>query len=315
MAGFAAMARKVIVDTDPGIDDAVALSLALSDPQLDVLAVTATGGNVTPAQATRNVQVVIEQLDPPRWPRIGAAPADQILTADGRDLHGTDGLAGASFKVAELHHRHPSDKVICDEVRVAPEEITIVALGPLTNIAAALQREPGLATEVGHLVIMGGTLAGPGNVTAAAEFNMYCNPDAARAVFRSPVTKTLVPLDVTRRIILNYDILNQLPVEGSRAGTFLRKILPGAFRSFRRHLGLEGILIHDAVAMMTVMRPDLFQTEEMIGDVETTGNLTLGATVFDRRRQPEGQPNMEVVVDLDEDAVCDCIVRGLQAAG
>ena len=309
------MTRKVIVDADPGIDDALALCLALSNPRLDVLAVTATGGNVAPEQATRNVQVIIEQLDPVRWPRTGAAATDQILTTDGRDLHGPDGLGGVNFKVAELHHRHPADKVICDEVRAAPEEITIVVLGPPTNIAAALRRDPGLATIVGHLILMGGTVAGPGNVTPAAEFNIYCNPEAARAVFRSPVTKTLVPLDVTSRIVLTYDVLNQLPAEHSRTGAFLRRILPAAFRSHRQHLGLEGIYVHDTVAMVAAIHPELFQTEGMIGDVETTGTLTLGATVFDRRRVPAGRPNMEVVVDMDTDAVLACIMDGLRNAG
>jgi purine nucleosidase len=167
---------------------------------------------------------------------------------------------------------------------------------------------------VGHLIIMGGTVTGPGNVTPAAEFNIYCNPEAARTVFRSPVTKTLVPLDVTSRVVLTYDLLRQLPGERSKTGTFLGRILPSAFRSYRRHLGLEGIPVHDAVAMVAAIRPELFQTEEMVGDVETAGNVTLGATVFDRRRVRSGQPNMEVVVDMDRDAVVDYIIRGLQSA-
>ncbi|GMQ80118.1 MAG: nucleoside hydrolase [Planctomycetia bacterium] len=305
------MARKVILDVDPGIDDAMALCLALSDPELDVVAVTATGGNISPAQATRNVQAILEQLDPVRRPRIGSATTDYVLPTDARHLHGPDGLGGAQFRVAELHHRHPSDKVICDAVRAAPEEVTIVALGPLTNIAAALQRDPGLATLVGHLIIMGGAVTSPGNVTAAAEFNIYCNPDAARLVFRSPVTKTLIPLDVSSQVVMTLDVLDQLPGQTSRTGALLRKILPAAFRSYRQQLGLEGIPIHDAVAMMAVTHPSLFRTESMIGDVETAGCLTLGATVFDRRRVPEGQPNMEVALDIDAPAVLDRIVRRL----
>src|SRR5436309_1816157 len=117
------MARKVILDVDPGIDDAVALTLALFDPRLEVVAVTATGGNVSPQQATLNVQTIIEQLDPPRWPRMGAASADQMLPSDGRRLHGGDGLGNAHFETAELHNMHPAEKVIYDEVRAAPESI------------------------------------------------------------------------------------------------------------------------------------------------------------------------------------------------
>jgi len=308
------MVRKVIIDTDPGIDDTLAICLALASPDLEVIAITATGGNVPPDQATRNVQAIVEQIDPPRWPRIGAALDEQILPADGRALHGPDGLGGARFKVAELHHRHPSDKVICDEVRGVPEEVTIVALGPLTNIAAALQRDPGLATTVGHLIMMGGSVTAPGNVTPCAEFNIFCDAEAARTVFRSHATKTLIPLDVTNRVVMTYDQLNRIPSEASRTGRLLRRILPFAFRSHRQHLGLEGIHLHDAVAMMAAMSPDWFHAEEMVGDVETAGDLTRGQTVFDRRRVPCGRPNMEVALEVNSAAVMDGILSGLGRA-
>ena len=157
------MGRKVILDVDPGIDDAMALCLALSDPELEVVAVTAVGGNVSPAQATRNVQAIIERLDPPRWPRLGAASEpDNRLAVDRRSLYGSDGLGGTGFVVAERQHLLPSEKVICDQVRDAPHSVTIVALGPLTNIARAFIRDPELPTLVGRIVIMGGTVSGPG---------------------------------------------------------------------------------------------------------------------------------------------------------
>ena len=308
------MARRVILDMDPGVDDAVALCLALGEPSLDVVAVTATGGTITPEQATINVQAIVEQLDPPRWPRLGSASSEQMLRCDGRHLFGSDGLCGAHFAVAQRHHRHSSVKVICDEVRAAPGEVTIIATGPLSNIAAALQQQPDLAGLLGHLIILGGTLAGPGNVTAAAEFNIYCDADAARMVFRSPVTKTVVPIDLTSRIVLNLDLLEKLPEGASHGGGLLRQLLPGAFRAYRQQLGLEGIHLHDTVAIVAAMRPDLFTTERMHGDVETDGTLTYGATVFDRRRRPESQPNIDVAVDMDTPAVTDLILRGLTQA-
>jgi purine nucleosidase len=308
------MARKIILDVDPGIDDAVALCLALGDPSLEVLAVTATGGAVSPEQSTTNVQAIIEQLDPPRWPRLGTASAEQILRCDGPHLFGTDGLCGAHFAVAQRHHRHPSVKVICDEVRAAPGSVTIVSTGPLSNIAAALTQQPDLASVIGHLIILGGTLSGPGNVTAAAEFNIYCDADAARAVFHSPVTKTLIPLDITSRITLNLDLLEKLPSDESFCGELLRQLLPGAFRAYRQHLGMEGIHLHDTVAIVATVHPELFTTERMHADVETEGSLTHGVTVLDRRRRPESRPNMDVVVDMDAAAVTDCIIRGLTQA-
>jgi purine nucleosidase len=290
----------------------MAMSTALFDPRLEVVGVTAVGGNVPPQMATRNVQAIIEQLDPPQWPRVGSAtPPDNGLPLDARHLHGSDGLGGANFQVAELRRPHPSEKIICDEVRVAPDSVTIVALGPLTNIARAFQRDPELPSLVGRVVIMGGTVAGPGNVTPAAEFNIHCDPEAARTVFRSPSTKTLIPLDVTNQLVLNFDLFNKLPDESTRVGRFLHKILPPVFRAYRQQLGLEGIHVHDLVAMMAVARPDLFVTQEMAGDVEVMGEITTGATVFDRRLVPAWRHNMEVAVSMDVEGVIEEIIHGL----
>ena len=310
------MAKKVILDVDPGIDDAVALCAALFDPRLEVLAVTAVGGNCSPTQATRNVQAIIEQLDPPRWPRLGAAsPPDDGLPVDGRHLHGIDGLGGTHFDVAELHHLHPSEKVICDQVRAAGEgAVTLVTLGPLTNVARAFQRDPELPSLVGEIVMMGGTVQSPGNITPAAEFNIYCDPLSAQAVFRSHSTKTLIPLDVTKRVVLTYGLFNQLPDESTRVGRFLRQVLPPAFRGYRQQYGLEGIYVHDNVALTAVVQPELFTTEEMAGDVETVGALTSGLTVFDRRDVPAWRHNMDVAVEMQADAVTEAIVRGLIGA-
>lgn len=306
------MGRKVILDVDPGIDDAMALCLAFDSPDLEVVAVTAVGGNVSPAQATRNVQAIIEQLDPPRWPRLGAASEPDIrLAVDRRSLYGSDGLGESNFVVAERQHLLPSEKVICDQVRDAPHLVTIVALGPLTNVARAFIRDPELPTLVGRIVIMGGTVSGPGNITPAAEFNMFCDPAAARTVFRSPSTKTLVPLDVTNRVELSYDLFNQLPDESTHTGKLLRMLLPQAFRGYRQQFGLEGIHVHDTVTLMAVLRPELFTTKSMAGDVETQGDLTFGATVFDRRRAPSWRHNMEVVADMNKGAVIEAIIDGL----
>jgi inosine-uridine nucleoside N-ribohydrolase len=306
------MGRKVILDVDPGIDDAMALCLALSHPELEVVAVTAVGGNVSPTQATRNVQAIIERLDPPRWPRLGAASEpDNRLAVDRRGLYGADGLGGTGFVVAERQHLLPSEKVICDQVRDAPHSVTIVALGPLTNIARAFIRDPDLPTLVNRIVIMGGTVSGPGNITPAAEFNMFCDPIAAQVVFRSPSTKTLIPLDVTNRIELSYDLFNKLPGESTKVGQLLRQLLPAAFRGYRQQFGLEGIHVHDTVTLLAVLYPDLFTMKSMAGDVETQGELTVGATIFDRRRVPAWRHNMEVALDMQKDAVVEAILRAL----
>ena len=164
--------------------------IILDHPELEVVAVTATGGNVAPRQASRNVQAIIEHLDPPRWPRIGFADEDQPLRTDGRELWGVDGLCGATLGIAELHQQHPSIKVLAEEIRTDPGGVTVIAGGPLSNIAALFQVEPELALQVGHLIIVGGSLDGVGDVTAAAEFNIYCDAESAQRVFRSRIGKT-----------------------------------------------------------------------------------------------------------------------------
>jgi inosine-uridine nucleoside N-ribohydrolase len=308
------MTRKVLLDVDPGIDDALALSIALTHPDIEVVAVTAVGGNCSPERATRNVQAIIEQLDPPRWPRIGTASApDNGLPVDGRFLFGLDGLGGVEFEVAELRTPHPSEKVMADAIRSAPNNLTIIALGPLTNIARVLQRDPILSSQIGQIIMMGGSVAGPGNITPMAEFNVYCDPQSARAVFRSPSTKTLIPLDVTNQVVLNFDLLQHLPDESSKTGAFLQKILPPVFRAYHQQFGLEGIHVHDTVALMAALYPELFITKEMAGDVETEGELTNGMTIFDRRRVPAWQHNMEVAVTIDPEKVrkqlIDCLLH------
>lgn len=310
------MARKVVLDVDPGIDDAVAVTMALFDERLDVEAITAVAGNVGAEQASRNVQAIIEQLDPPRWPRIGvASDPDTPPSTDTRHLFGADGLGNANFQVAELHHRHPSEKVIAEVVRSSPDPVTLIALGPLTNVARAFQRDPELPTLLGELVIMGGSLSSVGNVTPAAEFNIFCDPLAARAVLRSPATITLIPLDVTNQVLAGYDFLNQLPDDSTRAGRFLRTIVPHAFRSHHQALGLEGIHLHDAVALVSVLHPELFTRESMACDVEIAGELTTGATVFDRRPpSPKWRRNVNVATTVDAAAVKDCILRCLNGA-
>ena len=310
------MAKKILIDCDPGIDDAVALCLALFDPRIEVVGITATAGNVDGHQATSNVITILDQLDPPKWPRIGAATInDRVPDADGRHLHGEDGLADTGLPATELANQRPAEKVISDAVHESPGEVSIVALGPLTNIALALQREKELASQIDQIVMVGGSVDGVGNITAAAEFNMFCDPVAARFVFSSPTTKTLIPLDVTRKVTMTYNLVGELPEPSTRAGALMHKIVPFLFRSCRRAFGQEGIHLHDALGVLFMVHPELFATEEMSGDVETSGEITRGATIFDRRNRAQHRTNMEVATNVDAAAISDCIVRGLRYAG
>jgi len=306
--------RKIILDLDPGVSDALGACLALSNPALEVVAITATGGAVPPRQASINVQALVEYVDPLRWPRIGVADEDQPLRTDGRQLWGLDGFCGANLRMAELHHQHPSFKVIAEEIRSAPGEVTVIAGGPLSNIAAALQSEADLAMKVGHLVVVGGTLNGPGDVTAAAEFNIYCDAVAAKNVLRSHATTTLLPIDVAQQAALTLDLMNYVPGPETGVGRLLRVILPRAFQAFRQQLGLECFTAPEAVAVAGVLCPALLSTETLPCQVETSGHLTHGATVIDRRTRTPDRPNVDVVVDIDVAEVIDCIVAGISHA-
>ncbi|MBS0208670.1 MAG: nucleoside hydrolase [Planctomycetes bacterium] len=309
------MRRKVILDIDPHVDGALALTVALTDPRLDVVAVTAVAGSLSAEQATRNVVALVEQLDPPRWPRIGAAsepeaaPAARLLSAQ----YGPDGLGGANLAVADLHHRHPAEKVITEEIRRAPDEVSLVCLGPLTNVWQALRRDTTLAAMIDRAVVGGGALAAPGNVTPAAEFNIFFDPVAARDLFHARLTKLLVPRDVTTRVPFGLDRLDQLPDLTTNLGRVLRNLLPVAFRAYRQDQGMESIWLPGVVALWALIEPERFTFERMAGDVELHGELTRGMTVFDRRPQREWRVNFDVATEVDATGLLDSLVRQLNA--
>ncbi len=309
------MAKKVILDVDPGFVDAMVLCMALFDPEVEVVALTSVGGNVAPNIAAKNLQAIVEFLDPPRLPRIGfGAEPENSLPVDARHVHGIDGLCGTALPVAELRSQHPAEKVICDAVRSDPEKVILICLGPLTNVARAFQRDPQLPQLLNHLIIQGGTVEGPGNITPAAEFNMFCDPKAAKTVLNARCTKTLVPLDATNRIMLTLGHLDLLPPEETKLGSLLRSIMIPGFRAYRQCYGLEGIHIHDFLAYVVATQSSWCTSREMAGDVETEGNLCRGATVFDRRRYPSWHNNMDVVQMIEQDVVLDYIISGLNRA-
>jgi inosine-uridine nucleoside N-ribohydrolase len=163
-------------------------------------------------------------------------------------MHGTDGLGGAEVPRVPLHGGHLSEKVIWECLKAHPREITIIALGPLTNVSRVLARDPSIVELIGELVVCGGTVHGAGSATPVADFNFYCDPAAARHVLREPLTKTLVPLETTSQVVLGFNLLDELPDDFSRAGMILRRMLGHAFRAHRQILGSEGICLHDVVA-------------------------------------------------------------------
>jgi len=292
------MARKVILIGDPGIDGAFAIALALSDPGLEVVAMVATAGNVTAEQATANMLIIQEMLDPPRNPRLGAAlpvAYERTMTA----LHGPDGLGGLGLPAVQLHHQHPADKVIIDHVRQNPGDVSVLILGPATPFARALDRDPDLARLVERVIMVGGSWREPGDATAVAEFHFWCDPAAARQVLKCGVPLTLLPLDVTRKLVYSPADLRLLPPEDKRSGAFLRRVLPTALSPTASLYGVEGVHLNDALAVAVFARPEIVTSKPMAVDVEISGELTKGMSVIDGRWSGAPRPNVDVAMAVD----------------
>jgi non-specific riboncleoside hydrolase len=310
------MPQKVLIDCDPGIDDAIALALALFDPRLEVVGVTACAGNVDAERSTRNVQALIEKLDPPRHPRIGAAmDPEGAPVLDGREVHGDDGLANAQWEAVGRQHVMPSDKLISHRIRENPGELTVITLGPLTGIAKAFQRDPGLIPLVNRLIMVGGSVTGNGDCTPCSEFNMHFDPSSAEIAFQSATTKTLIPLEVTSKLTFGLELIDSLPPKHTRVGKVLHALLPHFFRTHRQLLGRETISLQAVVGVLMATERSLFETSEMAGRVETTGELTRGMTIFDQRSQRQWRKNIEVATNLDIEAARDSFYNSLRFAG
>lgn len=310
-----AMPKKIILDVDPGIVDAMVLCMALFDPEVEVVAITSVGGNVPAQIAARNLQAIVEYLDPPRLPRLGmGGPPESGLPVDARHVNGIDGLGDTKLPVAELRTQHPAEKVICDAVRNNPNDISIITLGPLTNIARAFQRDAELPQLLQCLYINGGTVHGPGNITAVAEFNIFADPEAAKYVLQTPCRKLLIPLDVTNRMLFTLNHMNDLPEDTTRVGALLRSIMMPAFRAYRQCYGLEGVRIHDMIAYVLAIHPEWGLSKRMPIEVETEGKFTKGMTLFDQRVVPEWRNSVDVMFKVDEARCIDHFMKGLHNA-
>ncbi len=312
---------KLIIDADPGIGDALAVAIALLDPEIDLLAVTATAGCVSGPTASRNLQTVIELLDPDKWPRLGSSEAELPLPGGGlipgyvdpAFLNGRTGLGDQFVPVAELHKPHEAIKLLIELVRQHPQEITLLTLGPLTNVLAAQEIDPEFLSLLRELVCLGGSIAVGGDATAAAEFNIFADPEAAQTVLRSPATKTLVPLDASQQLVLNYDQFARLSDVGiGRAGKAILEWLQFGLRASHEHLGREGFALRETVALAAISQDRLVHTTSMAVDIETQTGLCRGTTVFDRRACRRWRDNIEVVDDVDVQGLLDYFGRMLR---
>ena len=305
----------VLIDCDPGHDDAMALLLALASPELDLLGVTTVHGNQTLAKTTANALRVLEFAGRGDVPV--AAGADRPLVRDARvaeHVHGESGLDGPDLPPPQgaPAAAHAVD-FLAERIRSAGRPVTLVPTGPLTNVALLLARHPDVAAGVERIVLMGGAIA-EGNITPAAEFNIWVDPEAARRVFASGLDVTMVGLDVTHRALMTPEHAERLR-EAGRVGAMVAELWAFYHRFHARVSEFPGTPVHDALAVAHVIRGDLLRTEHRNVEIDCTSELCRGRTVVDLWRISGREPNAHVGVEVDGDAFLDLLVERIGSLG
>lgn len=299
------MPRKIIIDTDPGQDDAVGILLALASPEVEVLALTTVAGNVPLDLTSRNARIVCEIAGRPDIPVHAGCDTPlsrPLVTAE--HVHGKSGLDGiALFQPASaLAPGHAVDAII-DILRREPEgSVTLVAMGPLTNLATAFRRAPDIVPRLREIVLMGGAYFEVGNITPAAEFNIYVDPEAAQIVFAAGAPLTVLPLDVTHKALTSRDWIEQMRASGP-VGRAVAGWTDFFERYDREKCGAEGAPLHDPCTIAWLIQPDLFAGRHINVEIETQGAFTTGMTVADWWRVTGRPANALFLRDVDRDGL------------
>lgn len=300
----AVLAQKIIIDTDPGQDDAVAILLALASPEIDVLGITTVAGNVPLELTAKNARIVCElagKTDVKVFAGCYRPLAHSLVTAE--HVHGKTGLDGPDLPDPEMQlaEGHAVDFIV-DTLRKEPAgSVTICPLGPLTNIATALQKAPDVAERIARIVLMGGAYFEVGNITPAAEFNIYVDPEAADIVFKSRIPLVVMPLDVTHKALVTKarnDAFRAIP---GPVGTAVAEMTDFFERFDKEKYGSEGAPLHDPCVTAYLIRPDLFSGREINVEIETVSELTRGMTVADWWGVTERPANALFIGDIDAD--------------
>lgn len=297
--------RKIIIDTDPGQDDAVALLLALASPEeLEVLGITCVAGNVPLPLTQRNARVVVElsgRRDVPIFAGCAMPMTRDLVTAE--EVHGKSGLDGITLPepTLPLDDQNAVDFIIETLLREPAGTVTLCPLGPLTNIATALQQAPEIAAKIREIVLMGGAYFEVGNITPTAEFNIYVDPEAADIVLKSGVPLVLLPLDVTHKALTSRAWVEGLRALGTAAGEAVASWTDFFERYDTGKYGSDGAPLHDPCVIAYLLRPALFSGRFVNVEVETKSELTLGMTVADWWHVTKRTPNALFIGDIDRD--------------
>lgn len=307
------MSIPIIIDCDPGHDDAIAILLALASPEVEVLGITTVGGNSGLDNTTRNALTVLEVAGRTDVPV--AAGCDHPLIRPLRIADHVHGKSGMDGPVLDPPTITPIDSHAVDFIAAAvaasPDPVTLVPTGPLTNIALLLRRHPTVVDNLSRIVLMGGAIE-LGNTTPSAEFNIWVDPEAADVVFRSGLDLTMVGLDVTHQARMGRAHGDRLRNRG-RSGAFVADLLDFFVRFHERVYGMDSSPIHDAVAVADVIWPDLLEADRFHVTVETMSPLTAGRTVVDRWRVTGHEPNARVGLSIDGTRFGDLVVERIGA--
>ena len=307
--------RKIIIDTDPGQDDAVAILLALASPEdVTVLGITAVAGNVSLDLTQKNARIICELAQKTDVPVFAGAkrPLERpLVTAE--HVHGKTGLDGPQLPdpTMTLQDQHAVDFII-QTLRAEPSgTITLCPLGPLTNIAAAFNQAPDIIERVQEVVLMGGAYFEVGNITPTAEFNIYVDPEAAKIILKSGADITMMPLDVTHKALVTKNRNDRFRALETPVGVAVAEMTDFFERFDREKYGSDGAPLHDPTVIAYLINPKLFTGRYVNVEVETKSELTLGMTVADWWRVSNREPNAMFIGDLDADGFFDLLTERL----
>ncbi|MFH8410070.1 nucleoside hydrolase [Streptomyces sp. NPDC018019] len=311
------MARKIILDCDPGHDDAIAMLLAHGNPDIDLVAVTTVVGNQTLEKVTRNALSVARIAGITGVPFAAGCPRPLVRTIENApEIHGDTGLDGPDLPEPniDLDRRHAVDLIIDTVMSHEPGEITIVPTAGLTNIAMAVRKEPRIAERVREVVLMGGGYH-EGNWSAVAEFNIVIDPHAAHIVFNERWPVTMVGLDLTHQALATPEVTKKIAAVGTRPAGFVLELLDFFRDAYRENQGFEYPPVHDPCAVAYVIDPDVMTVRKAPVDIELTGGLTMGMTVTDFRWPIPEDCRTQVAVRLDHERFWNLVVDALERIG
>jgi pyrimidine-specific ribonucleoside hydrolase len=307
------MTLPIILDCDPGHDDAIAMVLALASPELDVKAITSSAGNQTPDKTLRNVLRMLTLLKRRDIPVAGGAVKPlmrELIIAD--NVHGESGLDGPVLpEPGFAAQEETAVELMAKVLRESPTPVTIVATGPQTNVALLLNSHPELHHNIARIVIMGGAMA-LGNWTPAAEFNIFVDPEAAEIVFQSGIPVVMAGLDVTHKAQIRREDIERFRAIGNEVSTIVAELLDFFMEYHKQEKwGFTGAPLHDPCTIAWLLKPEMFTTVDRWVGVETQGKYTQGMTVVDYYFLTKNQPNATVMIDIDRQAFVDLLAERL----